>query len=830
MSEVNLKEINIMSAKEMLNKTPKLRRISTRGKMAIHPFAKLAQVPSQQIQAGRLLGESSDDESITSSEIEVSTEEEFRSDQEITAEQQQRMKLKLFVKYLEKSSEKTKLAKELALYVLFLIFLFCFIILQRNVEQDWEMDNGMRDLFIEKEFPRNFSHVFKNFFDVGSVEELWQWAKGPLTIALDGDGEHPTFFHETNVQVGALIIRQHRIDSKFCSVPDRYQKLAGTENCFQSYTEAFKSRKKYGNWEYTHASETGIGNYWGKLTTYYGGGGFIVYINKNSTDIEGELESLETNNYIDKSTRVVFFHLFFFNPNNWNFGELIPFLEFGAGGMIMPRVKFRIFQLDLYQTTEDKIRIIFEIGLFLFFCYFSYKIYKEYLLIYYRTSKKWAYFNNFWNTLDVLNIGLFWAIFFMLVNYLLNKSINDIDINSNEFVKLSSLSGKYTNIYNCISFNLFMSIIKIFKYFRMNRRMSLLWQTLARAFPNLIMFSIFFIIIFLAFSITGVIIFGPSLTNFRDITASLITSFRMALGEVEYDELKQVNRILGPLYFLFFTFFVIYTLLNMFLAILNDAYEKEHKQTSKDQINKAFMKQFGKFKGALSKVKKFGKKSLNKAKKSPTIDSSSTSEPSDDENANSTKKSQNDIEMKNLKKNPINQTQQMEHIKKNAIRKLKHARKKSGKFQKFKTDDLENLIKNIPGAEKIFDNAILNNSDSSEEEITKIVRTSSFKQQRQTKLEKGKGKGMEMEKGKEKDDDFKVNNLIQLLSSDSEDDTTTTSDTESEVNIVLSEEKDFDDLEEEEQIELLLNKHNSNNSQIERLQEKMLQILNAIDK
>ena len=52
------------------------------------------------------------------------------------------------------------------------------------------------------------------------------------------------------------------------------------------------------------------------------------------------------------------------------------------------------------------------------------------------------------------------------------------------------------------------------------------------------------------------------------------TLFRIILGDFNFHELEAANRILGPMYFILYVFFVFFVLLNMFLAIINDTYSE----------------------------------------------------------------------------------------------------------------------------------------------------------------------------------------------------------------------------------------------------------------
>lgn len=75
--------------------------------------------------------------------------------------------------------------------------------------------------------------------------------------------------------------------------------------------------------------------------------------------------------------------------------------------------------------------------------------------------------------------------------------------------------------------------------------------------------------------------------------------FRIILGDFNFQELQQANRILGPAYFILYVFFVFFVLLNMFLAIINDTYS-EVKAELADKENEFEMGDF--FKTVLDNI------------------------------------------------------------------------------------------------------------------------------------------------------------------------------------------------------------------------------------
>ena len=62
-----------------------------------------------------------------------------------------------------------------------------------------------------------------------------------------------------------------------------------------------------------------------------------------------------------------------------------------------------------------------------------------------------------------------------------------------------------------------------------------------------------------------------------------LSQFRILLGDFKFVELQQANCILGPIYFVFYVFFIFFILLNMFLAIVNDAYSEVKAEMSRQK-------------------------------------------------------------------------------------------------------------------------------------------------------------------------------------------------------------------------------------------------------
>jgi len=69
-------------------------------------------------------------------------------------------------------------------------------------------------------------------------------------------------------------------------------------------------------------------------------------------------------------------------------------------------------------------------------------------------------------------------------------------------------------------------------------------------------------------------IFGAQVPDYSSFSNAIFTLLRTILGDFDFYALEKANRILGPVFFLSYVFFVFFVLLNMFLAIINDTYSE----------------------------------------------------------------------------------------------------------------------------------------------------------------------------------------------------------------------------------------------------------------
>jgi len=99
-------------------------------------------------------------------------------------------------------------------------------------------------------------------------------------------------------------------------------------------------------------------------------------------------------------------------------------------------------------------------------------------------------------------------------------------------------------------------------------------DTLISASTDLAHFSLVFLSIFLTYALAGSVLFGRDMDNFSTFARAVASSFRIMMGDFDWEELSGVGRTEAGLWFCTFIVIIVLLMLNMLLAIVMDAYDK----------------------------------------------------------------------------------------------------------------------------------------------------------------------------------------------------------------------------------------------------------------
>eukprot|EP01006_Ploeotia_vitrea_P041182 TRINITY_DN66490_c3_g8_i1.p1 TRINITY_DN66490_c3_g8~~TRINITY_DN66490_c3_g8_i1.p1 ORF type:complete len:1068 (-),score=605.24 TRINITY_DN66490_c3_g8_i1:683-3847(-) len=515
----------------------------------------------------------------------------------------------------------SRLGREFMIYLLFLIVFSVATTLARGDQRQFYMREGMVRNALERQFnPDEVTEMQageKDFFDVATISDFWIFLQKPLIhfllaekkVNLDPrDLDNLAFPNEYNKLLGAIRLRQLRVGPNSCEVPGRYQ--SAFKRCFAPYSDEARESRPFGpasdptRYKWQSAESTGEPDWYGKLQLYPGSG-YVVDLPLDLTNATKKLEQLFNDSWIDLSTRLVLVDYQTYNPAvNLHFMGRLAF-EMPASGGVRPKADFYSVKMNRYFGAAGQAQLVFEIFVLIGLVWY---IVEECLELKHEGFQ--LYWRSGWNYLDWFNIVLF-----IITIGVRARSIHLFDTTNavlkREYVSLQPNRLLIAGENLLSSINAFLLWVKVFKYFSFSKRVKFLFRTFQHASADLFFFTILFVCVFLGFAQAGYLAFSGDVDDFRSLGVSFVTLFRSIVGEMDYQALSDSNRIYGPLYFITFQVTILLILVNVFLAIITDAYSIVREENENDA---EAAKELNVFRSALKSIKSvFSVKRLTKA-------------------------------------------------------------------------------------------------------------------------------------------------------------------------------------------------------------------------
>ena len=179
-----------------------------------------------------------------------------------------------------------------------------------------------------------------------------------------------------------------------------------------------------------------------------------------------------------------------------------------------------------------------------------------------------------WNCVDVLNLLLFLLAGYMqfaAVMLLRSMSANPLLVSTAKLLA----TGDYTDNYTMMnSVNALVMWFKIFKYISVTKKLTRIAKALGKASPDIVAFLFVFCILFIAFGISGHLLFGNDVALFGSVGAAFMTLFRMMLGDWDYKAIAMSAPIMGPIWFIIWVACGTIIMLNFIIGVLGESYSQ----------------------------------------------------------------------------------------------------------------------------------------------------------------------------------------------------------------------------------------------------------------
>jgi hypothetical protein len=121
---------------------------------------------------------------------------------------------------------------------------------------------------------------------------------------------------------------------------------------------------------------------------------------------------------------------------------------------------------------------------------------------------------------------------------------------------------------------------RLFRYFRLQPELAIISNTLVRAFPDIVNLVGIMMVMMAGFAQCAVFAWGAAMDQFATLPKAFMTMFLILIGELgdHYEAMVRVNEPFTNLFMILYILLCFIVAMNIFLAIVCDAYEEERKE------------------------------------------------------------------------------------------------------------------------------------------------------------------------------------------------------------------------------------------------------------
>jgi hypothetical protein len=501
------------------------------------------------------------------------------------------------------------LSSSLVVYLLFIVAFCFFFLVGRNISDNYFLQKVFSDTLVGSEIAK--LRVHRYFPDISESSQFVDHICDVLLVQLI-DLTYPT---GGNLLLGAMRFRTQRMRSDSCSVnpsvvPTSMPSIF--QECYGVYSSSMQDTGYVNNpynkvpfWTYKSCTEIGSGSdITGQMGTYDCGG--YIFELPFWRDMEPENNStlfdlppfpfqakervpllVSLYEYVypplvqsdppfldNYATRLAVTELFAFNPSLRTFLSVKLIGEVAPGGFWFTATQLRIFSV---WTKEDLPKSIYDIFFFVFVVYYLYQLGMDFARFYRRERKILAFFFDMWVLLELSNLAILITVGAFRIMYVqrclsADIMISDLTYSPTYPVVLDDILQSYMMQVYLNSINTVLIFLKLLKFLRLNDRLNILTRTLSASQDSIVGVLIIFLLVVSAYAMTGYGLFGLGVWAFRSVDASFSTLLQMLVGVIDYESLKNENRIQAGFFFWSYQILVLFCLLNFLIGVLMEAF------------------------------------------------------------------------------------------------------------------------------------------------------------------------------------------------------------------------------------------------------------------
>ncbi|XP_078663494.1 polycystin-2-like protein 2 [Branchiostoma floridae x Branchiostoma belcheri] len=284
------------------------------------------------------------------------------------------------------------------------------------------------------------------------------------------------------------------------------------------------------------------------------------------------MTALQHNHWIDKCTKRLDLELSFYYPSRKLFSTLKLTVIWESIGHFSTSTAVGTHRLFQYENVSDYGVMTAHI---LFIMLFLVRLINDAIAI---KKEGMEYFGSIWNLMASLSIlGSAAAICIFGIRYHFASATLDRiveatgELGIDRFVDFESTFWWDDAFKYVLAAVVFVNTLALLRMVKFNKTIAHFLALPGAMKNDLIGFSVVSAIAFMAFSSSGMIVFGTHLKAFSNAIHTNFALFEMLLGRFVAQEILDANRYVGPVYFTFFMIFIFILLVNFLVTIICDA-------------------------------------------------------------------------------------------------------------------------------------------------------------------------------------------------------------------------------------------------------------------
>lgn len=484
--------------------------------------------------------------------------------------------------------------------ILFSAFLACFtgLMLSEPYRDYAILENSVQQRF-DTGAAVTLSHVT-------SITSFWEYMDRTIMPGLYGNST-PTWemvnegppkllpLDNYNLLLGAMRLRTVRIQkNQNCGVSETFQRFF--QKCYGEYSQDAEDRGGYGPAAapFKWSDDLIGGGHSGQLASYPAGG-FMEVLTVNKTRSEELLVRLKSprESWVDAATRAIFIDFTVWNGNNGLYAVSRITFELAPTGNWINSFNAQVLS-QRYITPfgfgkfEEWMMMVGEMCICLFVLYYIAEEVSEAWIL------KLEYLEDGWNAVDLTNLVL--LIVVLAIRIITYSDAAVIDVGGNDwndplyFTNFQGVADNVKLVRNINAFNAVLIWLKTVKYIDFIPYVTTLIWTIRMSWQMLVSFSCLFLPTFTGFVIAYNVGFGDKFGFLSTFPKALIFLSRSFLNDANMTVVYESNPLLGSMLILLFVLGVKFIILNLFYAILINAFAD-----AKAKWDDGKMEQWGKF-------------------------------------------------------------------------------------------------------------------------------------------------------------------------------------------------------------------------------------------